>query len=226
MISESFYSIQGEGQTMGIPAIFLRLAGCNLLCKSKGWICDSIEVWQKGFKTDFDKVLSPEWIKRLKEGAHLIFTGGEPMLHQRKILPYIKWFIKEYGFKPIIEIETNGTKLIDEELFKLIDYINCSPKISNSGETKIRRFNELSLRQISKHKRSIFKIVIREEKDIEEILMDFGCIDMNKIVLMPAGEDVDKLNKIRLFVVEKCLQMGWRFSDRLQVVIWNKATGV
>lgn len=226
MISESFYSIQGEGQTMGIPAIFLRLAGCNLLCKSKGWICDSIEVWQKGFKTDFDKVLSPEWIKRLKEGAHLIFTGGEPMLHQRKILPYIKWFIEEYGFKPIIEIETNGTKLIDEELFKLIDYINCSPKISNSGESKKRRFNELSLSQISKHKKAIFKIVIREEKDIEEILMDFGCIDMNKVVLMPAGEDVDKLNKIRLFVVEKCLQMGWRFSDRLQVVIWNKATGV
>ncbi len=226
MISESFYSIQGEGQTMGIPAIFLRLAGCNLLCKSKSWICDSIEVWQKGFKTDFQEVLKPEWIKRLQEGAHLIFTGGEPMLHQRKIIPYIKWFIEEYGFKPIIEIETNGTKLIDEELFEMIDYINCSPKLSNSGEAFGRRFNELSLSQISKHKKAIFKLVIREEKDIEEILVDFGCIDMNKIVLMPAGENVDKLNKIRLFVVGKCLQMGWRFSDRLQVVIWNKATGV
>ena len=171
-------------------------------------------------------MLKPEWIKRLKEGAHLIFTGGEPMLHQKKILPYIKWFIEVYGFKPIIEIETNGTKIIDEELFNLINYINCSPKIENSGESKERRFNELSLKQISRHKKSIFKIVVREKKDIEEIIMDFGCIDMNKIVLMPAGEDVKKLNKIRLFVVEQCLKMGWRYSDRLQVVVWNKATGV
>lgn len=226
MVSESFYSIQGEGQTMGIPAIFIRLTGCNLLCKSESWICDSIEVWRKGIKTDFEDVLDQEWLVRLKEGAHLIFTGGEPMLHQKQILLYIKWFIEKYNFKPTIEIETNGTKLIDLELIKFIDYINCSPKLSNSGESKIRRFNELSLEQISNHKESIFKFVIKEAKDVEEIIFDFGCIDLSKVVLMPAGEDVSTLNEIRLFVVEQCLKMGWRFSDRLQVVIWNKATGV
>lgn len=226
IVSESFYSIQGEGQTMGIPAIFIRLAGCNLLCKSKTWICDSIEVWQKGIKTDFEDVLDLELANRLREGAHLIFTGGEPMLHQKSIINYVYWFIERYGFKPIIEIETNGTKLIDLELLKMIDYINCSPKLSNSGESKIKRFNELSLKQISNHKNAIFKFVIREEKDIEELIFDFGCIDLSKVVLMPAGEDVDKLNEVRLFVVEQCLKMGWRFSDRLQVVIWNKATGV
>jgi organic radical activating enzyme len=93
IVSEKFYSLQGEGQTMGIPAIFVRLAGCNLLCKSDHWVCDSIEVWRKGDKTPFEEVLSAKDVDRLMNGAHLIFTGGEPMLHQKKILEYLNWFI-------------------------------------------------------------------------------------------------------------------------------------
>ena len=60
VVSEKFYSIQGEGISTGVPAVFLRLAGCNILCKGKGWICDSIEVWKKGVKTEFKDVLSTE----------------------------------------------------------------------------------------------------------------------------------------------------------------------
>ena len=58
-ISEQFYSIQGEGRTVGVPALFLRLQGCNLTCGGKktvltgnkqdgaSWRCDTIEVWTK-----------------------------------------------------------------------------------------------------------------------------------------------------------------------------------
>ena len=31
-VNEIFYSIQGEGRYTGTPAIFIRLAGCNLRC--------------------------------------------------------------------------------------------------------------------------------------------------------------------------------------------------
>ena len=55
LVSEVFYSLQGEGSTMGIPAVFLRLSGCNLLCDG-AWRCDTIEVWQKGHKTEFEDV--------------------------------------------------------------------------------------------------------------------------------------------------------------------------
>lgn len=226
IISEKFYSLQGEGQTMGIPAIFIRLAGCNLLCKSDHWVCDSIEVWKKGDKTPFEDVLNEEWIDRLRNGAHLIFTGGEPMLHQKKILEYITWFIELYQFKPTIEIETNGTKLIDPILKSFIDYINCSPKLKNSGEPYFKRFNALSLEDISKHTGACFKFVISEENDIIEIMQDFTCIDFKKVILMPAGDSVEELNKTRPTVAELAIKLGVKYCDRLQVVIWNQTTGV
>lgn len=31
-VNEIFYSIQGEGRYTGTPAVFIRLAGCNLRC--------------------------------------------------------------------------------------------------------------------------------------------------------------------------------------------------
>ena len=181
---------------------------------------------KKGIKTEFQDVLDQDMIKRLEEGTHLIFTGGEPMLHQTAILNFLKWFKKKYHFKPIVEIETNGTRIIDHDLFKLIDFINCSPKLENSGEPIFRRFNEQSLKQISNHTKSIFKFVISHENDIDEIIKDFNCIDLNKVVLMPAGEDQDQLNETRMMVVNKCLEMGWRYCDRLHIIIWNKKTGV
>ena len=40
-INEIFYSIQGEGSTIGTPSIFLRLSGCNLKC----YWCDTPFTW-------------------------------------------------------------------------------------------------------------------------------------------------------------------------------------
>src|SRR5713226_6178734 len=40
-IAETFYSIQGEGATAGLPAIFVRLQGCSVGC---GW-CDTKYSW-------------------------------------------------------------------------------------------------------------------------------------------------------------------------------------
>lgn len=66
-ISEDFYSIQGEGITMGMPSLFVRLGGCNLLCGGAGtqkdkmlhngatWRCDSIEEWQEACGNDISE---------------------------------------------------------------------------------------------------------------------------------------------------------------------------
>jgi 7-carboxy-7-deazaguanine synthase len=227
VVSEKFYSIQGEGQTMGIPSVFVRLAGCNLLCKSSSWVCDSIEVWQKGVPVMFDQLLTEDEVHRLATGAHLIFTGGEPLLHQKKVAKYIAWFESRYFFKPIIEVETNGTIVPLLDMMKCVNYWNCSPKLANSGEPYDRRVKPEAIRAINSYDKTIFKFVIFDEKDLQTVLDDFGdYIDREKIVLMPAGETQEKLEKTRPLVAGICIDHCLRYSDRLHIVIWNLKTGV
>ena len=226
-VSEKFYSIQGEGVTMGVPAVFLRLTGCNLLCQSESWICDTIEVWRKGKRTPFADVLSEDDVDALSDGAHLVITGGEPMLHEKKIIKYLKWFEQEYKFKPYVEIETNGTIKPKEDLWLYVEQFNVSPKLSTSGETKVRRINENALKWFAQ-RNTIFKFVISTPTDVVELFTDFDIINErpSKIVLMPAGDDQDKLNKTRPMVMRLCMEQGLRYSDRLHIVAWNQKTGV
>ena len=41
VINEIFYSLQGEGKLIGVPSLFVRLAGCGLRCT---W-CDTKYAW-------------------------------------------------------------------------------------------------------------------------------------------------------------------------------------
>jgi organic radical activating enzyme len=229
-VAEVFSSIQGEGRTTGTPSVFLRLANCNLLCKSKDWICDSIEVWQKGEMKGFDQVFNLEQIADLNDGAHLVITGGEPMLQQRKLVDFIKHWQSRILRKIFIEIETNGTIMPNEEMLQLVSQWNCSPKLANSGEKKQRRFKPEVLRVISKTRNHFFKFVINQKSDVFEIrhLFDEAKIVESKknIYLMPAGETRKELNAVRDMVVNQSKEFSFQYSDRLHIVIWNKKTGV
>lgn len=230
IVSETFYSIQGEGRTMGAPSVFLRLGGCNLLCEGEGWRCDTIEVWKKGKAVEFENILKEEYITYLKNDAHLVITGGEPMLQSASLVDYFFWFYATFQFKPFIEIETNGTILPKQNalIMEFVSQWNCSPKLSTSGAGSYdKRVNEVALRWLSSMRRSQFKFVISCEQDIDEMVNDFiEYIPVRRIVLMPAGDSREKLDLIRPHVVEACKRFGFYYSERLHIVIWDKKTGV
>lgn len=229
-VSEVFYSIQGEGQTMGIPAVFLRLGGCNLLCESASWVCDTIEVWRNSKATEFKDVISEEWVERLFNKAHLVITGGEPLMHQRVLPLYLQWFEETYKFLPTIEIETNGTIVPNEYMLSKVSYWNVSPKLENAGEQNRKevRINPDALKVFThQENKTIYKWVISDEEDVIEIGRDFGdYITTEQTVLMPAGSSQDELKQTRDLVSKICIDKGLRYSDRLHVVIWNLKTGV
>lgn len=108
-------TIQGEGPYAGMPAVFVRLAGCNLRCPG----CD----------TDYTSTrtrLSPSRIAEIvsaerSEGL-VVITGGEPF---RQSLGGLMALLADQG--RIVQIETNGT-LYDTEFPWGLATIVCSPK--------------------------------------------------------------------------------------------------
>lgn len=222
VVAEVFYSIQGEGQTMGCPAVFLRLGGCNLLCS---W-CDTVEVWKRGKATPFAKVLSLEHRALLHAGAHLIITGGEPLMHQMKLVDYLEFFVKEYGFVPIIEVETNGTLSPYQSFAFYVNYWNVSPKLANSGESFSRRVNEVALAALVALPNSIFKFVVSRREDFLEIADEYDMVPREQIYLQPAADTREALEKLRPEVIEWCKAAVVKYSDRMHLQIWNQKTGV
>jgi organic radical activating enzyme len=179
-------------------------------------------VWKRSKATEFKDVLCDEFVERLRLGAHLVITGGEPLLHQETIAEYIIWFRDTYGLVPFIEVETNGTIIPTEFLLTYVQQWNCSPKLANSGEPAHKRINEVAL-MLLKDYGACFKFV-SGEGDILEVFQDFNV--GRNIVLMPCGQTQEELNAGRIFVAEAAIKLGVRYSDRLHVVIWNKKTGV
>ena len=242
-VSEHFYSIQGEGKTMGKPSVFLRLTACNLMCGGRGtekdfklhneatWRCDTIEVWRQGTSyevKEFVNIFIDNYSSHFIKGAHLIITDGEPLLQFVALESFIELLEQQLGFKPFIEIETNGTLTPKGKLFNFIDLINCSPKLSNSGEIESKRLKINVLQFYTLTPKSIFKFVVSRNEDIKEIkdIIKKTNISSEKIYLMPSAKDKKELEKNTKIVTELCLDNGYNFSTRLQIIIWNETTGV
>lgn len=239
-VSEVFYSIQGEGKTIGQPAVFVRLSGCNLMCGGQGtqkdgelhdgatWRCDSIEVWMKGTNTQYEDVLPEDCYRAVQQGANVIITGGEPLIQQMRIVVFIE-YLKTINKDVSIEIETNGTKMPDPELIRRNPDIlfNCSPKLANSGMPKNRRLKPEVLQEINKHN-SIFKFVVSDFDDVMEIMDDYVSLDLDqkKFYIMPSGENQELLEQSRPACAEICKIYGWNLTTRLHIDIWNQKTGV
>jgi 7-carboxy-7-deazaguanine synthase len=237
-VSEVFYSIQGEGATMGKPSVFVRLGGCNLMCGGMGtqfdgelhngatWRCDTVEVWMRAKSKPFKDILPDDCLNAIMNDAHLIVTGGEPLMQQDAVKEFILFVRELINPNVFVEIETNGTIEPNEALKQQVDLFNVSPKLSNSGNDKSQTFNKKALKTFNEIS-SIFKFVVSNEKDYEEIIADYSeIIDRDKVYLMPAGENQELLNQNKEYVAELCITEHFNYCTRLHIEIWNQKTGV
>lgn len=186
----------------------------------------------------------------LNGNVHIIWTGGEPTIkgHQEAIVNFHKYWselekdnrqtrntLHDYGNcriykyqKPIgvfNEIETNGTIVIEDDLFLLIDQINCSPKLSNSGMTEKQRIVPAAIKRIMEHKNYQFKFVISTEDDVKELFRDFVepfNIPLKNVVCMPGLDDVKDFEERTQFCLEMAKKYRFRGLTRLHIAAWNQ----
>ena len=101
LISELFYSIQGEGELTGVPSVFVRTSGCNLRCT---WCDTPYASWNpEGAPRTLAQILAE--IERHPFARHVVLTGGEPMI--AKEIRVLAAEIKKTGRH--ITIETAAT---------------------------------------------------------------------------------------------------------------------
>ncbi len=113
-IFETFYSIQGEGENTGMPACFVRLAGCNVGCT----FCDEKKAWN----IDNSQLLGiDEIVSRIIscKSPNVVITGGEPTIYD---LTELTEKLQKLGLKTFLE--TSGVNEIKGQF----SHITLSPK--------------------------------------------------------------------------------------------------
>jgi len=131
-IAEIYRSVQGESSFAGIPCTFVRLTACNLRCV---W-CDSEYTFTGGKKMSSEQV--EEEVVRLSPDGLVEFTGGEPMLQERELLPLMERLL---GRGYTLLLETSGERpleLVPAAVHKIVDV-----KCPGSGEGESFRLTNL-----------------------------------------------------------------------------------
>ncbi|NHI90864.1 MAG: 7-carboxy-7-deazaguanine synthase QueE [Candidatus Lokiarchaeota archaeon] len=175
MINEIFFSIQGEGNKIGIPTIFIRFSGCNLDCS----YCDTDH--QQGTMMSVDRII--EEIKKypVKE---VCITGGEPLI-QLKPLKLLILKLRQNEF--VITIETNGS--FYNEIFEHVDLVSFDVKLPSSHVK-----TDLSLIKFLNPENTQLKFVIgnlEEDYEIAKRIILTDYISKEKkfqIIFMPVSE--------------------------------------
>ncbi len=223
---EIFHSIQGEGVNAGRPAVFLRLAFCNLACV---W-CDTGYTWDWA-RYDRQKEVADLSAAEVEEAVRafscrsLVVTGGEPLLQQKELAPLLAR-LKNAGFW--IEVETNGTILPEAGLPDIVDHWSVSPKLESSGNPHSSRERPEAYRFFSRLPAAHFKFVVDGPDDVAEVVRLSARYEIPRgvMVLMPQAGDGPALLSKGPWLADVCVREGFHFSTRLQLLLWGGRRGV
>lgn len=153
---ELYKSVQGESSFTGMPCIFVRFAGCNLRC---AW-CDSEYTFTGGQPFTEDEVVAH--IEALAPCRLVEFTGGEPMLHARELLPLMSRLLGDKNTMYTLMMETSGERplgAVPLAVHKIVD-VKCPGSGSAFGSFRMSNLDVLTARDE-------VKFVLRDRADYE-----------------------------------------------------------
>lgn len=229
LISEIFYSLQGEGALAGVPSVFIRTSGCNLRC---AWCDTPYASWNP----EGEQLSPAEIVERVLQfpAKHVVITGGEPMIAPG--MPVLAELLHAGGMH--ITMETAGTV---PPAGIACDFASLSPKLQNSTPAAgtissgwierheaTRKRPEILSQWIAGYDYQL-KFVLSGEQDLMEIETLVaglpGPVPAWKIQLMPEGRTVAEIDERARLLVALCKEKGYRFSDRLHLRLFGNTRG-
>lgn len=225
-ISEIFYSIQGEGVYAGLPMVFVRTQGCNLLTKCS-W-CDTLYARDpnEGKEVSISELVQTVVSLSPYRESWVCITGGEP-LWQEETESLVRE-LKKQQFR--ITIETNGSFPVPK-WYTLVDSWSADIKCPDSGVCGVSKEEWFKTRFCDQ-----VKFVVASVADLEfvaDVIIRHLADPPIKVVqpaILDTGGDIGNcvlrerpfLQKVARF----CLRHRVRMSLQLHKVIWGFEPGV
>ena len=207
-ITEIFYSLQGESNTVGIPTVFIRLTGCPLRCA----YCDTGYAFTGGKKIELAEIMTQAEQYGTK---YITVTGGEP-LAQPACLELITQLLDK-GF--IVSLETSGAidvSSVDHRAVKVMDL-----KTPSSGELSKNIYQNIHFLNTKDQ----VKFVIGNDEDYvwsKAALAEYELIGRCEILFSPVMGEQDPAE-----LAEKILKdrLPVRFQIQLHKLLWDNTQG-
>lgn len=157
LISELFYSLQGESTRAGLPCLFIRLAGCNLRCS----YCDASYTWEEqGTAMPVADILA---FTARYPGVMIEITGGEPLLQA----PVYRLMQALADRQQVVLLETNGSLALDRVPGQVTIIMDVKCPDSGMADHHLPGNFELIRQRSQRGCRDEIKFVLNSAEDFE-----------------------------------------------------------
>ncbi len=207
-IIETFASLQGEGIWLGMPSLFVRLAGCNLRC---GW-CDTQYAWDA---TAGSECSVAQLIEQARQApaAHVVITGGEPTLAGDELIALCAG-LRRIG--TIVTVESNATLFVD-----------CNPHLLSLSPKLAVWHDDVLAAYVQRGYCVQVKVVVRDADEAQAAAQRLTAlaIPRERLFLMPLAHTRAEHLRAATWLAPLCRATGMRLALRAQTLLWNGVRG-
>jgi len=207
-LTEIFYSLQGEADTVGIPTVFIRLTGCPLRCQ----YCDTAYAFHGGEWWQLSAVL--ERVREL-QARYVCVTGGEPLAQQHCLA--LLSALAEASYH--VSLETSGAmpiEAVDPRVTRVVDV-----KTPGSGEEHRNRYEQLGLLR----PQELIKFVLCDRADYEwsrDKLAALQLAQRCQVLFSPSHEQLPARQLAEWILADR---LPVRFQIQLHKYLWGNEPG-
>ncbi len=207
-ITEIFYSLQGESDSVGFPTVFVRLTGCPLRCQ----YCDTAYAFSGGEWMNLDAI-----VERVRTLAlrHVCVTGGEP-LAQKACLELLTRLC-DLGLR--VSLETSGAlpvEAVDPRVVKVVDV-----KTPASGEEHRNLYAQLA--SLTAQDQVKFVLCNRADYDWSRAkLAELALANRCSVLFSPSNEELPARDLADWILADR---LPVRMQLQLHKILWGNSPG-